>query len=173
MYQIHAINMYLLNEIRKCLYTLPWKLNWSKNNNYMLEIKILWKLHTGCPAGWFLRVWVSFWVSKWHPDAPLAKTMFVALVAHLCILGNSWWGGTSWSSPQRDPSCLRRGWWMYPWTTCCCRWNRTASYSPSYGSGERDRNIFKLSSGYITLSTITWILEIILQNIWRKAVVSI
>ena len=51
----------------------------------------------GCPEGWFLRVWVS----KWHPDALLAKTMLTCLASSLvgdssralkpCFLGSFRW----------------------------------------------------------------------------------
>ena len=63
------------------------------------------------------------------------------------ILGNRWWEDSSWSSPQTDPSCWGRGWWRCLWTTCCCRWSRTASCSRAFGSEREERRTLLTGRG--------------------------
>ena len=63
------------NEAKLPFPIMLWKLYWGKQiqlYSWNWHFKKFITKYSGCPEGWFLRVWVS----KWHPDALLAKTIW-------------------------------------------------------------------------------------------------
>ena len=74
-----------------------------------------------------------------------------------CILGSMLWVEIFWFSQQINPSCWETVWWRYPWTICCCRSNRTASYSRAYDSKvklETYDNLYSFGGNNLSSPTI-------------------
>ena len=93
----------------KCPYTMSWELYWGEgSSNIWLKLtyfKIFSTKYFGCPEGRFLRIWVS----KWHPDALVSKTMSPDMYSKsyqvACVL-------TCW-----NPRCQRS--MVFEWIVWC------------------------------------------------------
>ena len=95
-----------------------------------------------------------------HLEYSTCMCVFVSR-PHLYIPDSRLWVGSFWSSPQTGLSCWGRGWWRCLWTTCCCRWSRTASCSRAFGSEGEERRTLVTGRG-----NLCW-LNLKAERVWK------